>query len=89
MDSGRAELYRWPGMKCRLVTWFAQVIVSAVVPWTAAAEAAEASPCATYSLGEIDNMVAGNGLAWSNLVQASMRRVRPLAVAQHFYASMF
>ena len=46
------------------------------MPWTAEAEAAEASRCARYSLGDIEHVVHETGIAWEWLVEVSMRRVR-------------
>ena len=49
---------------------------SAAVPWTAEAEAAEASRCARFSLGDIEHVVHETGISWEWLVEVSMRRVR-------------
>ena len=48
------------------------------MPWSAEAEAAEATRCARYSLGDIENVVHESGVGWELLVEVSMRRVRLL-----------
>ncbi|CAL5226801.1 g9662 [Coccomyxa viridis] len=45
------------------------------VPWTAEAEAAEASRCARFSLGDIEHVVHETGISWEWLVEVSMRRI--------------
>ena len=57
----------------------------AAVPWSGAAEAAEASRCTRYSLGDVEHVVHESGVAWELLVEVSMRRVRAPASLIHYH----
>lgn len=49
-------------------------------PWSAEKEAAEGKVCSKYFLGNIDSVVHESGLGWSELMEISIKRVRPQAI---------